>query len=96
MHHYTIQKRTVHPEEQIINNQRYQKQEDRNVGSAPGDTTIRKCGEQNSGTNFKTIPSTVFTCSTLHTNYSKSPQGNQTSFPEDLAGYHRKAHQEKP
>ena len=35
------------------NSQKNQKQEDRNVGSSPGDTIIRKCGTQHSRTNFK-------------------------------------------
>ena len=58
--------------------------------SAPGSTTIRKCAEQHSVTNFKTRTSTVFTRITFQPNYRKSPQGNQTRFPEGLAGSHRK------
>ena len=34
--------------------------------------------------------SSVFTYSTFQPNYSKSPQGNQTRFPEDVDGPHRK------
>ena len=45
MHHHTRQTRNVHPEEWRRNNQKDQKQEDRNVRSAPGATTIRKFGE---------------------------------------------------
>ena len=66
------------------------------MGSAPGATTIRKCGKQHSGTDFKTRTSPVFICLTVQTNYIKSPQGNQTRFTEDLAGYHIKTHQETP
>ena len=96
MYHHTRQTRNVHLEEWRRNNQRDHKQEYMNMGSAPGGTTIRKCGKQHSGTNFKTITSPVFTCSTFQPNYSKSPQGNQTRFPEDVAGPHRKTHQETP
>ena len=56
------------------------------MGSAPGDTTIRKFGKQHSGTKFKTINSPVFTCSTFQTNCSNSPKGNQSKFPEDVVG----------
>ena len=90
MHHHNRQTRNFYPEEWIRNNQRDQKQEDINVGSAPGATTIIKCGKQNSGTQFKTRTSPVFICSTFQPNYSKSPQGYQIRFPEDLAGSHRK------
>ena len=64
--------------------------------SAPGYTTIRKCGKNNSGTNFKirTIP--VFLCRTFHPNYKKSRQGNQKRFPEDVAGPHRKTIKKHP
>ena len=96
MHHHTRQTRNFHPEEWRIKNQRNQKQEDRNLGSAPGDTKIRICGTQHYGTNFKTRTSPVFTCSTFHPNYGKSTQDNQTRFPEDLAGTHRKNNKEKP
>ena len=61
-----------------------------NVGNAPGATTIRKCCEQHSGTNFKTRTSPVFTCIIFQTKKSNSPQVNQTRYPENLAGYHRK------
>ena len=54
------------------------------MGSDPGDTTIRKCGKQHSGKNFKTRTSPVFRCSTFQPNYRKSPQGNQKRFPEDV------------
>ena len=96
MHHHTRQTRNIHPEEWRINNLRDKKQEYRNVGSDPGATTTRKCGKQHSGTNFKTITSPVFTCRTFQPNYSKSPQGNQAKFPEDVAGPHRKPHQKTP
>ena len=82
--------RNIHPEEWRRNNQRDHKQEDRNARSVTGATTIRKCGEENSSTNLKTRTSPVFTCSTFHPNYDKSPQFNQTRFPEDLVGSHRK------
>ena len=72
------------------------KQEDRIVGSAPGDSTTIKCGKQHSGTKFKTRTSPLFTCSNFHPNYNKSTQGNQTRFTEDVAGPHRKTHQETP
>ena len=92
MHHHTRQKRNVHTEEWRVNNQRKQKQEDRNVGSAPRYTTIRKGGTQHSGTNFKNRASPVFTLSIFQLNYIKSPQFKQTRFPEDVAGPHRKTH----
>ena len=79
-----------------INNQRHQKQEDWNVGIAPWSTTIINCGKKRSGKNVQTRTSTVFTCSTIQTNYSKPRQGNQTRFPEDVAGPHRNNRQEAP
>ena len=94
MHHHTRKKRNLHPEEQRRNNQRDQKQEGRTVGNAPGAITTRKSGKQHYGTKFKTITSPVFTCSTFQLNYSKSPQMNQTRFPEDVARPHRKNYQE--
>ena len=66
------------------------------MGSAPGDTTTRKYGKQHCGTNLKTKTSPLFTCITFQPNYKKSPQGNQTRFPEDVAGPHQKAHKETP
>ena len=66
------------------------------MGSAPGATTIRKCGKQHSGENFKTRPIPVFICSTFQPDYSRSPQGNKTRFPGDVAGPHRKTHLETP
>ena len=60
------------------------------MGIAPGDTTIRKCGTQHSGTNLKTRTSILFKCSNFQTNYRKSPQGNQKRFTEDVNGSHRK------
>ena len=65
------------------------------MGSAPGGTTIIKRGTQHYGTNFKTRTSLVFTYSTFQPNYSKYPQGNQTRFPQDMDGHHRKTHKEK-
>ena len=96
MQDHTIQTRNVNAEKWKINNQTNQKHEDWNVGSAPGVTTIGKCGKQYSVTNFKTRTSPIFTCSTFQPNYSKYPQGNQTRFSEDVAGPHRKTHQEAP
>ena len=78
------------------NNQRDQKKEDRNVESAPEDTTTRKFGEQHSITNLKTRTIPVFTCRTFQPNYSKSTHGNKTRFPEDLARSHRKTDQDTP
>ena len=66
------------------------------MGSAPGDKTTRKFGEQFSITNLKTRTIPVFTCRTFQPNYSKSNHGNKTRFPEDLAGCHRKTDQETP
>ena len=66
------------------------------MGSAPGATIIRKCGTQHYGADFKTRTIPVFTCSNFQPNYSKSTQGNQKRFPEDLAGFHRNTHQEIP
>ena len=94
MHHHTRQTKNVNPEEWKNNNQRHQKQEDWNVRSVPKDTTIRKCGKKHSVTNFKTRTSLVFTCRTFQPDYIKSSQGNRTRFPEDVAGTHRKTHQE--
>ena len=42
------------------------------MGSAPGATTIRKCGEKHSGTQFKTRTSQVLSCSTLKQGLLKS------------------------
>ena len=96
MHHHTLKNIHINPEEWKINNQRDQKQEDRNVGSATGDTTTKKCGKQCSGKNFKTINCPVFTCTTFQYNYIKFPQVNQTRFPEDVDGHHIKPYQETP
>ena len=63
----------VYPEELRRNNQRDQKQEDRNVGSAPRVATIRKCGKQHSGTKFKTRTRPVFICITA----TKSKQSSK-------------------
>ena len=60
------------------------------MGSTPGNTTIRSCGKQHSGTNIQAITSTVFTFSTVQPNYNNTHQGNQTRFPEDMNGPHRK------
>ena len=85
----TLEK-NVNQEEWKINNQRHHKQKDWNVGSVSGETTIRRCGKQYSGKNFKTRTIPVFICIIFHPNYSKSNQGNQTWFSEEMAGSHRK------
>ena len=69
---------------------------DWNVGSSPGNTTIRNCGKQHSGTKIQTITSPLCTCINFKPKYSKPPQVNQTWFTEDVDGPHIKNHQEAP
>ena len=83
MHHNTRQAINI-SKKTDKKNKRHHKQENWNVGSPPGDITIRICGKYHYGPDNQTRNGTVYSCSTFKPNIIKPHQVNQGNFPEEL------------